>query len=84
MSKPPNSKPFLYGLTDGPGYIPGRRRRPPPPAPLTEAEIAAQKLKYRRIIWTVAFAAVIITGSIYGAGLKTQREWKQVCTLVFL
>ncbi|KAL2269390.1 hypothetical protein VTJ83DRAFT_1574 [Remersonia thermophila] len=51
--------------------------KPPQAAPpLSQDEIAATKLKYRRIIWTVAFAAVIITGTIYGAGLKTQREWK--------
>ncbi|KAK4038679.1 hypothetical protein C8A01DRAFT_47759 [Parachaetomium inaequale] len=34
----------------------------------------AQKTK--RIIITLAFAAVISTGTIYGAGLKTQQEWK--------
>ena len=33
----------------------------------------------KRIIWTVAFAAVTIVGAIYGAGLKTQQEYKAVC-----
>ncbi|KXX77200.1 hypothetical protein MMYC01_206388 [Madurella mycetomatis] len=32
--------------------------------------------KWKRMIWTAAFAAVTFTGTIYGAGLKTQREWK--------
>ncbi|KAL1836105.1 hypothetical protein VTJ49DRAFT_5565 [Mycothermus thermophilus] len=54
----------------------GASKTPQTAPPLSQDEIAATKLKYRRIIWTVAFAAVIITGTIYGAGLKTQREWK--------
>ncbi|KAI0105769.1 hypothetical protein GGR51DRAFT_571735 [Nemania sp. FL0031] len=29
----------------------------------------------KRMIWTGAFAAVTIVGSIYGAGLKTQQEY---------
>ncbi|KAI0975765.1 hypothetical protein F4678DRAFT_281669 [Xylaria arbuscula] len=29
----------------------------------------------KRLIWTGAFAAVTIVGSIYGAGLKTQQEF---------
>ncbi|KAI1300481.1 hypothetical protein F5Y03DRAFT_229538 [Xylaria venustula] len=29
----------------------------------------------KRLIWTGAFAAVTIVGSIYGAGLKTQQEY---------
>ncbi|KAK4117646.1 hypothetical protein N656DRAFT_841276 [Canariomyces notabilis] len=32
--------------------------------------------KWKRILWTVCFAAVTITGTIYGAGLKTQQQWK--------
>ncbi|OTA95423.1 hypothetical protein M434DRAFT_64359, partial [Hypoxylon sp. CO27-5] len=31
----------------------------------------------KRIIWTGAFAAVTIVGAIYGAGLKTQQEYKE-------
>ncbi|KAI1351244.1 hypothetical protein F5Y01DRAFT_126991 [Xylaria sp. FL0043] len=30
----------------------------------------------KRMIWTGAFAAVTIVGSIYGAGLKTQQEYR--------
>ncbi|KAI1187838.1 hypothetical protein F5B17DRAFT_398236 [Nemania serpens] len=30
----------------------------------------------KRLIWTGAFAAVAIVGSIYGVGLKTQEEFK--------
>ncbi|KAI0447170.1 hypothetical protein F4803DRAFT_546386 [Xylaria telfairii] len=29
----------------------------------------------KRMIWTGAFAAVTIVGTIYGAGLKTQQEY---------
>lgn len=29
----------------------------------------------KRLIWTGAFAAVTIVGSIYGVGLKTQQEY---------
>ncbi|KAL2161131.1 hypothetical protein VTH06DRAFT_8350 [Thermothelomyces fergusii] len=45
-------------------------------SPRLPADIAEQKLKVKRIIYTVGFAAVTITGTIYGAGLKTQQEWK--------
>ncbi|KAK4248719.1 hypothetical protein C7999DRAFT_40113 [Corynascus novoguineensis] len=45
-------------------------------SPLTPGQIAQQKQKTKRIIYTLGFAAVIITGTIYGAGLKTQQEWK--------
>ncbi|KAI1141028.1 hypothetical protein F5Y05DRAFT_296782 [Hypoxylon sp. FL0543] len=31
----------------------------------------------KHVIWTGAFAAVTIVGAIYGAGLKTQQEYKQ-------
>ncbi|KAI0838064.1 hypothetical protein F5Y06DRAFT_297059 [Hypoxylon sp. FL0890] len=34
-------------------------------------------ISLKRIIWTGAFAAVTIVGAIYGAGLKTQQEFKQ-------
>ncbi len=30
------------------------------------------------MIWAGSFAAVIFMGTIYGAGLKTQQEWKAV------
>ncbi|KAI3327132.1 hypothetical protein HD806DRAFT_383464 [Xylariaceae sp. AK1471] len=30
----------------------------------------------KRMIWTGAFAAVTIVGTIYGAGLKTQQEYQ--------
>ncbi|KAK0723699.1 hypothetical protein B0T21DRAFT_414077 [Apiosordaria backusii] len=33
--------------------------------------------KWKRLIWTGAFAATTFTGAIYGAGLKTQQEWKE-------
>ncbi|VBB73670.1 Putative protein of unknown function [Podospora comata] len=33
--------------------------------------------RWKRLIWTGAFAATAFTGSIYGAGLKTQREWNE-------
>lgn len=35
--------------------------------------------RFKRFIWTGAFAAVTVVGSIYGAGLKTQQEFKAVC-----
>ncbi|KXJ90589.1 hypothetical protein Micbo1qcDRAFT_205415 [Microdochium bolleyi] len=59
---------------------PVRGHAPPPPLPASLAGAgpapapAAQGLK--RIIWTGAFAAVTIVGAIYGAGLKTQQEYK--------
>ncbi|KAI1108532.1 hypothetical protein F5Y14DRAFT_81555 [Nemania sp. NC0429] len=31
----------------------------------------------KRLIWTGAFAAVTIVGSIYGVGLKTQQEYHE-------
>ena len=52
------------------------------PPSLSPAEIATLRAesakKWRRVIWTLAFAAVTFTGAIYGAGLKTQQEWKAV------
>ncbi|KAJ1325562.1 hypothetical protein MN608_08756 [Microdochium nivale] len=47
---------------------PGRLGAAAPPAP------TAQGIK--RIIWTGAFAAVTFVGAIYGAGLKTQQDYK--------
>lgn len=40
--------------------------------------MSAQQQKVRRIVWTGAIAAVTATGAWYGAGLKTQKEIKQV------
>ncbi|EGZ78154.1 hypothetical protein NEUTE2DRAFT_49980 [Neurospora tetrasperma FGSC 2509] len=34
--------------------------------------------KWKAAVWTVAFTAVTVTGTIYGAGLKTQKEWNQL------
>lgn len=34
--------------------------------------------KYKRMVWTGAFAAVTFVGTIYGAGLKTKLEFKEV------
>ncbi|KAK3396158.1 hypothetical protein B0T20DRAFT_454799 [Sordaria brevicollis] len=33
--------------------------------------------KWKAAIWTLAFTAVTVTGTIYGAGLKTQKEWEE-------
>jgi len=37
--------------------------------------------KWKAVVVSGGFAAVIFTGSIYGAGLKTKQEWKAVCCL---
>jgi hypothetical protein len=37
---------------------------------------AAQQAKIRRIVWTGSIAAITATGAWYGAGLKTQQEYK--------
>jgi hypothetical protein len=34
--------------------------------------------KWKMMVWTGCFAAVVFTGSIYGAGIKTRMEQKQV------
>lgn len=39
---------------------------------------AAAANKFRVWIFTGAFAAITATGAWYGAGLKTQQEYKQV------
>ncbi|KAI0542705.1 hypothetical protein GGR58DRAFT_167759 [Xylaria digitata] len=49
------------------------RRGAPPPAPGPSGWGSWTTPK--RMIWTGAFAAVTIVGSIYGAGLKTQQEY---------
>ncbi|KAJ9160851.1 hypothetical protein NKR19_g2862 [Coniochaeta hoffmannii] len=33
--------------------------------------------RYKRMVWTGAFAAVTFVGTIYGAGLKTRMEYKE-------
>lgn len=37
----------------------------------------AQILKFKRYVWTGAFAAVTATGAWYGAGLKTTQDRKK-------
>ncbi|KAL8383571.1 hypothetical protein RB595_010663 [Gaeumannomyces hyphopodioides] len=37
---------------------------------------AAQRTKVKRFIWAGSFAAITIVGTIYGAGLKSQQEYK--------
>lgn len=44
----------------------------------TAARAGGGGMSLQRIIWTGAFAAVTIVGAIYGAGLKTQQEYKSV------
>ncbi|KAH7029415.1 uncharacterized protein B0I36DRAFT_350301 [Microdochium trichocladiopsis] len=51
-----------------PSPLPGAATPPPPPSAATQG--------LKRIVWTGAFAAVTIVGAIYGAGLKTQQEFK--------
>ncbi|KAH6855299.1 hypothetical protein B0I37DRAFT_411302 [Chaetomium sp. MPI-CAGE-AT-0009] len=81
-TKPAPSRPFSYSPSPS-SPSPSPSRRPPPAssssssptttaAAQTKAETTA---KVRRIILTLAFAAVTFTGTIYGAGLKTQQEW---------
>ncbi|KAF7533052.1 hypothetical protein G7054_g7419 [Neopestalotiopsis clavispora] len=57
----------------GPRVRGGRPRGQPAPAPVAAPKAVPSN---KRIIWTVAFAAVTIVGAIYGAGLKTQQEYK--------
>ncbi|KAK1781313.1 hypothetical protein QBC45DRAFT_449325 [Copromyces sp. CBS 386.78] len=33
--------------------------------------------KWKAAVWTLAFTAITVTGTIYGAGLKTQKEWEE-------
>ncbi|KAK3298158.1 uncharacterized protein B0H64DRAFT_384274 [Chaetomium fimeti] len=78
-AKPATSRPF----TSSPS---SPSRRPPPPASSSTSSSSSTTTaaktkdeatqKTRRIILTLAFAAVTFTGTIYGAGLKTQQEWK--------
>lgn len=53
------------------------RRGPAPPPPSTPLRTATTPT-VKRVIWTGAFAAVAIVGSIYGAGLKTKQEFQAV------
>ena len=39
--------------------------------------------KWKAAVWTLAFTAITVTGTIYGAGLKTRKEWEEVCFFVF-
>jgi hypothetical protein len=48
-----------------------------------EATRALQQ-KVRRIVWTGAIASVTVVGTIYGAGLKTQKEEEKVRTCLAL
>ena len=38
--------------------------------------------KWKPMLWAIGFGSVIFTGTIYGAGLKTRREWESVCVLL--
>ncbi|KAI0476432.1 hypothetical protein GGR56DRAFT_674901 [Xylariaceae sp. FL0804] len=51
-----------------PRYSPPRGAAPP---------VRTPRPRYQIMIVTGAFAAAIIAGSIYGAGLKTQQEFKE-------
>ncbi|KAK3996301.1 hypothetical protein QBC44DRAFT_318650 [Cladorrhinum sp. PSN332] len=44
--------------------------RPTPPV------LSSKPPKWKAMLWTGLFAACTITGTFYGAGLKTQQEWK--------
>ncbi|ETS84778.1 hypothetical protein PFICI_02803 [Pestalotiopsis fici W106-1] len=57
----------------GPRVRGGRPRGQPGPTPVVAPKAVPST---KRIVWTVAFAAVTIVGAIYGAGLKTQQEYK--------
>lgn len=62
----------------GPRVKGGRPRGQPVPTPAAAPRTVPGN---KRVLWTVAFAAVTIVGAIYGAGLKTQQEYKAVCLL---
>ncbi|KAI0153829.1 hypothetical protein BJ166DRAFT_594964 [Pestalotiopsis sp. NC0098] len=57
----------------GPRVKGGRPRGQPVPTPAAAPRTVPGN---KRVLWTVAFAAVTIVGAIYGAGLKTQQEYK--------
>ncbi|KAI1662488.1 hypothetical protein F4813DRAFT_385205 [Daldinia decipiens] len=53
---------------------------PPSPSPSPSSNKIASRISgitVKRLVWTGAFAAVTIVSAIYGAGLKTQSEFKQ-------
>ncbi|KAI1080493.1 hypothetical protein F5B20DRAFT_589274 [Whalleya microplaca] len=55
---------------------------PPPPRPIRRGAApppggkVPRRVSVRTMIWTGAFAAVTAVGAIYGAGLRTQQEYK--------
>ncbi|KAI0805480.1 hypothetical protein GGR55DRAFT_278772 [Xylaria sp. FL0064] len=58
---------------------PVRRGAAPPTTPIPGTSSSGRRGSWttpKRMIWTGAFAAVTIVGSIYGAGLKTQQEYR--------
>lgn len=57
---------------------PRRHPRGPAGAAAAAASAAKSATTVKRYIWTGAFAAVTIMGTLYGAGLKTQQEYKEV------
>ncbi|KAI1417182.1 hypothetical protein F5Y13DRAFT_81624 [Hypoxylon sp. FL1857] len=55
-----------------------RGAAPTPPLPSKlPGSTGISGISLKRMIWTGAFAAVTIVGAIYGAGLKTQQEFKE-------
>ncbi|KAI0112890.1 hypothetical protein F4814DRAFT_325849 [Daldinia grandis] len=61
-------------------HPPRQIRRGPAPSPGPSSNTIAggiSGITVKRVIWTGAFAAITIVGAIYGAGLKTQSEFKQ-------
>ncbi|KAK6207278.1 hypothetical protein LQW54_007362 [Pestalotiopsis sp. IQ-011] len=57
----------------GPRVKGGRPQGRPVPTPAAAPRAVPGN---KRVLWTVAFAAVTIVGAIYGAGLKTRQEYK--------
>ncbi|KAI1339257.1 hypothetical protein F5Y15DRAFT_83347 [Xylariaceae sp. FL0016] len=73
MSKPPSGpKQPLSRL------LPRSINRGAAPTTLPKAAypLDGRKITTKRVIFTAAFAAVTVVGAIYGAGLKTQQEYK--------
>ncbi|KAI2619688.1 hypothetical protein GGR54DRAFT_647828 [Hypoxylon sp. NC1633] len=67
-----------------PPQEPRREWRPPrpiqrgaAPTPISTLRTKLSGITLKRMIWTGAFAAVTIVGAIYGAGLKTQKEYHE-------
>ncbi|KAI2467886.1 hypothetical protein F4781DRAFT_432990 [Annulohypoxylon bovei var. microspora] len=52
-------------------------RPPPGQTPPATSQILRPPRRVKLMVFTGAFAAVAIVGAIYGAGLKTQREFKK-------